>query len=488
MKKVMLIMAAALLMLTQCKKENETPNGPAEGTMKMTVTAGPGRTSIDIDNGAITWSEGDKLYVSDGSTWLGSLTLERGAGSANGTFMGDIESTGENLTTCYFFYLGHDNGMTEPTASSSDPVSISFAAQDGTLAGAMKYHTGYGSTDVTVQDGEATGNVIMNTKIAIARLNFFDGTDNLTGSFTMGGTGIYNTMTVNPNGTFSGNGDGGITIGATTEVDKYVTLIPTTENIVSVAFAGGGATGSMTFLTGIRENKFYGMSNAMKVTMEPAKFTVGNGITVEFAPGNLYWDGSAFHFEANQWSFANTWNASHVSHFKWSDVANAVTDDYDCSGDLFCASNFTVTGDSHTWRTLSKAEWGYLLGYDPDQWVQTDGYGRPGAKNLCAWKELDDGTHNGFVILPDGTENPSEVLGSITKTSDLAIHGAVFLPAAGFRYGTIMDDVVGSYGFYWLSTPLENQGSAYYLFFTSPGFLKTINGSRNFGYSVRLVR
>ena len=187
MKKVMFIMAAALLMMTQCKKENETPNGPAEGTVKMTVTAGPGRTGIDTENGAITWSAGDKLYVSDGSSWLGSLTLVGEGGNAQGTFTGSIAGIGDGTTPCHFFYLGHDNGMEEPTGSTA--ASIPFAAQDGTLAGAMKYHIGYGTTDVTVESGEYQGYVKMSTKIAIAHINFTtDGTQAYTGSVTMGGT------------------------------------------------------------------------------------------------------------------------------------------------------------------------------------------------------------------------------------------------------------------------------------------------------------
>ncbi|MBP9994425.1 MAG: fibronectin type III domain-containing protein, partial [bacterium] len=48
------------------------------------------------------------------------------------------------------------------------------------------------------------------------------------------------------------------------------------------------------------------------------RFSVSSTTTVEFARGNLYYDGSAFRFEENQWSFADTWNASHVSHFFWS--------------------------------------------------------------------------------------------------------------------------------------------------------------------------
>lgn len=476
MKKVMFIMAAALLMMTQCKKENETPTDPAEGTVKMTVTAGPGRTDISTETGSITWSAGDKLYVSDGTNWLGSLTLVGEGGSAQGTFTGSIAGIGDGTTSCHFFYLGHDNGMTEPTGSTA--ASIPFAAQDGTLAGAMKYHTGYGSTDVTVTEGEATGSVVMNTKIAIAHINFtIYGTTAYKGSVTMGGTGISNTLTVSPDGTFSGSGDGGIVIGGTTG-ERYVTLIPTAEtDRVDVTFTGD-ATGSMTFLAGISENKFYGMKDAMTVTMKFIKFTVDDsGTAVRFAPGNLYWDGSAFRFEANQWSFASTWDANHVSHFFWSKSASvAYASNYSDSGastddEFFTnSSSFQVHGeDAGTWRTLSDSEWEYLL------------YTRTNAVNLRAWKELDDGTHKGLVILPDG---PASVMSSIRSTADLETYGAVFLPAAGKRNGTDVDDA-GSYGNYWSGTLGED--CAFSLYFVSNRVY--VNPyDRELGNSVRLVR
>ena len=486
-------MAAALVTMTQCKKQETVPVTPAD-TMKMTITAGPGRTDINTATGSITWSAGDKLYVSKNGSWLGCLELVSGENTANGTFAGDVTGIGDGDTPCHFFYLGKGNIATTPTGTAA--VSISLASQDGTLAGAMKYHAGYGRTDVTVTEGEATGYVIMDTKIAIAHINFTtDGTQAYTGAVTMGGTGVSNTLTVSPAGDFSGGDDGSIAIGNGdgTTGERFVTLIPTgTTDVLSVAFTGD-ATGGMTFANGIEANKFYGMKDAVKVTVTPKpKFSVGENTTVEFAPGNLYWDGSAFRFEANQWSFESSWNASHVSHFFWSKTASvAYAASYNESGsttDVFFtnSSSFQVYGETAgTWRTLSAAEWNYLLGYDPEEWMQTEEYGRPHAKSLCAWKELDGGTYKGLVILPDGTD--ASVMESISSTADLASSGAVFLPAAGRRYGTGVDDA-GSDGSYWSGTPYEgNEGSAYSMRFGS-GHVYVGYDDRNIGYAVRLVR
>ena len=123
-------------------------------------------------------------------------------------------------------------------------------------------------------------------------------------------------------------------------------------------------------------------------------------------------------------------------------------------------------------ETKIKAEWDCPL------------YTRDNTSSLCTWKEL-DGKYNGLVILPDGTD--ASVMNSITTTADLATHGAVFLPAAGDRSWTGVYSV-GSGGYYWSGTPYEgNKDEAYFMNFSSDSAL-TLDNSRNYGYSVRLVR
>ncbi|MCQ2317484.1 MAG: fibrobacter succinogenes major paralogous domain-containing protein [Bacteroidales bacterium] len=492
MRKALLIMAAALMTMTQCRKQETMPVTPSANTIKMTVTAGSGaKTDINTETGAITWSAGDKLYVSDGTNWLGSLTLVGNGGSSQGTFTGNIAGIDETETTCHFFYLGKGNIATTPTGTAA--ASIPLASQDGTLRGengAMKYHMGYGTTDVTVESGEYQGYVMMNTKIAIAHINFTtDGTQPYTGSVTMGGTGVSNTLSVNPDGTFSGDGTDGITIGNGDgeSGERYVTLIPTeTADVLNVSFTGD-ATGSMTFAKGIHENKFYGMKDAIAVTLEAAapKFSVGENTTVEFSPGNLYWDGNAFHFETNQWGTQPTsdgeWVSNHVSHFYWSmDAAEATKDYFNyeqsmSTDDVFFteASGFQVNGyEANTWRTLTNDEWNYLLN------------SRTGASSLRAWVTLSNVSVSGLVLLPDGS---TATASGITTSSALADAGAVFLPAAGRRYGTGVS-FVGSYGYYWSSTPYEVLEDGAYIMYFNSGNANTDCGGRYYGYAVRLVR
>ena len=506
-----MIMAAALLLMTQCRKEEMPAVMPEANTVRMTVTAGPGSKTDISAAGAIKWSDNDKIYVGHNGTYVGYLTLVSSAGSATGTFSGDVALTGitdGTEQTFHFYYLG----SAERTLAVGDgSAEVDFSSQniynnDGKLENANAQHVGYGSASGTVKDGVVTGiNVTLVSKVALARFSFKKGDADYTDALTLSGDKIYNNMTVGFDGTFTGKKtDGGkIKLTNTTTSEKYVMLVPAGTDSNTLNFVGGDMTGSTKLENGIEANKFYGRESAIEVTVTKyvPKFTVDkDGTTVEFAPGNLWYgiaDGEstpAFHFEANQWSTKPTsngqWDESHVSHFFWSDAANAVTGDYSYSGDLFFteASGFEVNGETaNTWRTLSRAEWNYLLGFDPEQWTQTETYGRPGAKAKSAWKDLGGGV-KGLVILPDDTENPSTVMSGITSTSHLASSGAVFLPAAGDRFESDVNDA-GSLGYYWSGTPDEgyDDNSAYRMYFDSSDVDVLIDARYN-GYSVRLVR
>lgn len=217
-------------------------------------------------------------------------------------------------------------------------------------------------------------------------------------------------------------------------------------------------------------------------------FSVSPDMIVEFSEGNLYWDGSAFKFEKNQWDLADSWNPNHVSHFKWSGAEHAASSDDVFNETLFCASNFTVHGNNNKdWRTLSKDEWNWLLG--PGDAANPGENCRANATSLCGWKELTvPGTNNnvnGLVILPDGC---TISLDEINSTADLDAAGAVFFPAVGSRNGENVDGV-GSNCLYWSSTPdNESELNAYSMLFYSDGVFPQGYDSRANGYCIRLVR
>ena len=516
-----MVMAFALL-LTQCRKPEvkfPTPSAADEGTtVSMTVTAGPGSKTDITAAGAIKWSEGDKLYVGFDGKYVGCLEIKSGVGTPTGWFSGTL-TLDENVTgeqTFHFFYLGSTERTLEVGATEA---TVSFASQNiynngGNLKNASAQHVGYGSASGTVKDGVVTGiNVTLVSKVALARFSFKKGGTGYSNALTLKGNNIYNSMTVDFNGTLTGTktGDGKINLTNTTSSEKYVMLVPVGTGSETLSFAGEGFEGSTTLGSGIEPNKFYGREVAIEVKPTPFEFSVSGTTTVEFAPGNLWYgkaDGeetAAFHFEANQWGFEDSWNSSHVSHFYWSkDVAEAVKDEFnwdqemDTKDNFFtnsdattASSSFTVDGETGVWRTLSKDEWNYLLSINPEEYEQQEGYGRVNALSLSKWSAVKFGesgpTVNGLIIMPDGWDGALTPTTDYTTWQSLASSGVVFLPAAGYRYGTVVSDV-GSCGYYWSSTPYEGyEDYAYDMLFFS-GSVSTDYDNRYLGDAVRLVR
>ena len=157
-------------------------------------------------------------------------------------------------------------------------------------------------------------------------------------------------------------------------------------------------------------------------------------------------------------------------------------------------SNAISNGGNTTnlWRTLTSAEWEYLLNT------------RPGASS-----KLGSGNINGvggLIILPDSWTLPSECSFAsgfatinpnthpdwthnsytLAQWAQMEAAGAVFLPAAGYRLGTYVHDV-GNFGGYWSSTPY----SEYYasnMDFNSNYLNAASNYDRFIGFSVRPVQ
>ncbi|MBQ7996777.1 MAG: Ig-like domain-containing protein [Paludibacteraceae bacterium] len=160
------------------------------------------------------------------------------------------------------------------------------------------------------------------------------------------------------------------------------------------------------------------------------------------------------------------------------------------------------------WRTLTAEEWGYLIG--PGNGSTTPSEYRDhyqSLRGLC--KITVSGTsYPGMIILPDDMYNnlPSEgsiaskwsacavaaaslnyTLATFTEAEWTALQaaGAVFLPAAGYRYGTTVN-YAGAYGDYWSSSASSNTYAFFLRFYA--GYLNPENsGNRYNGRSVRLV-
>ncbi|MBR5443686.1 MAG: hypothetical protein IKV22_04800 [Paludibacteraceae bacterium] len=247
-------------------------------------------------------------------------------------------------------------------------------------------------------------------------------------------------------------------------------------------------------------------------------FSVSATKQVTFSPGNLQYTQST-----NTWSFASTqYEVLGTDNV----IGGTVTSDeygYDKSGtaladkvDLFgwstSTTNFGVSTSTsytdysgsfvdwgtnqigsdapNTWRTLTYDEWNYLRN------------GRPNASSLRGVAQVNG--VNGLIFLPDNWVCPEGVTFKSgfhssygvdyyaayqTFTAEqwvkLEAAGAIFLPAAGFRYGSSVSSVQYR-GDYWSATE-GNSYYAIYLYFSSDGANMDYY-DRDYGRSVRLVK
>lgn len=234
-------------------------------------------------------------------------------------------------------------------------------------------------------------------------------------------------------------------------------------------------------------------------------FSVSPSKKVMFSPGNLQ-----YHPANKKWRFApsqldyigyankncsSTYNGW-LDLFGWSTSAtnfgvSTSTSNSDYSGSFVDWGTNTIGTDTpNTWRTLTYNEWGYLLN------------NRPNASSLRG-VALVNGV-NGLILLPDNWVCPAGVtfksdFHSISgegyyapyqtftaaEWSKLEAAGAVFLPAAGYRNGATVYNVLYD-GHYWSATENSSYYALYLFFYSDVAYMPT--DDRCYGSSVRLVK
>ena len=561
MRKASIIAMAALALLTaQCKKNEPKPEEKVMVPITGSVDFGGSKTEITT-SGYITPVSGDVIYIYDNGSKVGSMTCTAQTGQQF-TCSGTIQQTSIG-NECTFMYLGSSNG------TNGDSESISFADQtevmvnDGKIANLNKFHVG--SCKATVSE---TGTVTlpMATKMSIAYFQLTDGTNPIADKdVTI--SGVYATANIDKReGTLIGVA-GNITVHTDLQGKFYMALVPQ-SNSVTFSFAVDGKIGSNVFPYGIRECSFYseqGSGNPLQVTVTqpqylPGEFTVdGSGNKVKFSKGNLQYIGSTgtWRFAEHQWDYlGNTTSQGSATEnvdrdlFGWGCTGNQDTRSnahtyqtnympYSTSGnsavlgepayyinpygygpDYYSATKYGLsvndksdwgcleigTDPAGTWRTLSNAEWKWLLGPSYSQNPGTD----------CRTSSTINGTANaryamvkvndvcGLMVFPDVFAWPSDVANmpstfntnsstwndvnySATDFGKLESAGVVFLPAAGYRKVNQLKRL-GTYGIYWSSSCYDKSSSYCTKFEESSVDTQSNFGYRAHAYSVRLVR
>ena len=268
------------------------------------------------------------------------------------------------------------------------------------------------------------------------------------------------------------------------------------------------------------------------------KFTISDsGDQVYFSQGNLQYQASTetWRFAENQWDYVGTQTPDYSGAFGgtiegsdngdisqtysgWIDLFGWGTSGWDCGntyyhpwnsedgGAYYGPSGYsTLTGSyansdwgvynaitnggnqPNQWRTLNIAEWRYLI--NTRNTISGIRYVKANVCNI-----------NGLILLPDDWDSSyyslnctnqngssfSENIITASQWSTIEQHGAVFLPAAGYRNMTNVIDA-GVNGRYW-STSFYYANSSQVLGFNEPGLNPGYGSSRSEGLSVRLVR
>ena len=282
------------------------------------------------------------------------------------------------------------------------------------------------------------------------------------------------------------------------------------RDYIDAAVAGGGVPD-----TTIPATQGFGPNGASL-----AAFSVSATSTVHFSRGNLQYQASTgtWRFAEHQYDYVgyanedisatnagwidlfgwgtSGWNSGATAYQPYSTSTNY--NDYwpgnnsqnDLTGNYAEADwayhNAIQNGgnQTHQWRTLTSTEWQYLFEQRPDAQLK--------------WgKATISGRYSGVVLLPDSWTLPAGLNFNVghswgmndytySQWSRMEAAGAIFLPAAGNRYGTEVRNV-GAHGYYWSSTH-NYEDDARSVNFYSDDLHPTYYNYRDSGLSVRPVQ
>ena len=472
----MIAALALVLGISQCKKqENPVASGEKQHIV-LNASFGDSNAKIDEDGtGGLKWAVGDLINVSKDGQSLSDEGLIC-TDAAKGIFEGEITETTGQITFTFCRANFKENYM-EQTGELNDAISLTAEAP---------------------YDKNGNYNVMMNMPHAVLKLDVsaLGTTGNL--EIKAGGAKVASVTNISdPTAVFvavPANGNKKeykISIGSKIAIKTW-RLLPNT--FYTKSDGAGGGTGEAIVIKPIPASAL------------PGLFTIRDGKQVYFSKGNLWYNGSVFHFEENQWGYESYNLTTHVSYFYWCKnasvaCASSYNDASATPNDVLFTneSSFQVSEETAgMWRTLSIDEWTYLLNTNnASSNARTDAnrFAKAKVKNV-----------NGLLIFPDGYNDGTAIsniegvaavnniaVGYPTSSikdsdwADMESSGVVFLPAAGNHRDDYYYFSIGTHCNYWSSSTYATSNDAYFLV-SNPGEVRTQDHiTRSRGYAVRLV-
>ncbi len=507
---LLLITAAIMLSFTQCRKslENVTPAGGEKVCITLNVSNGS-RHDVNPENGLVTYTEGDVIYVGNEGKYIGTLTCHEA--DDHYVFVGDITNP-QTTDYLHFYFIGGLNvDLSSLTVGETTSFDVDISNQATTLPVLSYVHT------AEHYYGETAYRCMLENKCGLVKFTLANGN-----SEAVKITGMKTGATINfadPGNPIVANGTrDAITMKSENETEKLAIILPqdaVTDGLVLI----DGVAYSYD-MAAVTDNDYLTINIDNTTPSTDKVFTVSkNGNVVRFSLGNLQYDKrtSKYSFMEHQYDVVETEyqnvgeNYSRqdiVGLFGWGTGDNPTmtsedTLDYEVFKDWgdYCGD---PTGNSYHWYTLSEDEWAWLIGIRAQ--VAPGVTCREGNRFLHARITVDGKSYYGIIVYPDGYyggiggyaynnyRNVAAV--SAGDWSSMEAAGAVFLPGAGTRNGLKVSDC-NIKGGYWSSTlsnyrvDLYNDRAVYLMLFMDDLFTSLDPSGRTrriFGYSVRLVR
>ncbi len=267
-----LLLALALTLgFTQCKKKVEQVVPVNANKVNITLNV-DGRHNVTPggENATVEYEDGDKIYVGDGTHYIGTLTC------TSGVFSGDIVEP-SNGTKIDFFFVGGLTPSVTPTASTTTDFTVNISNQSSNLpvlsCGSAEYY--HGTTEYNSE---------LKNKCALVELTLTSGTTDAVGigdRYTQATINFGSTPGIVPNTTTTGM----VTTKSESATKKYAIILP--QAAVAGSHIAIGHVGYTLDIPAINANDYAKLSNSSAVASNivylnylTANYTAADGQTL----------------------------------------------------------------------------------------------------------------------------------------------------------------------------------------------------------------
>ena len=494
---IAILTLVAATLAVSCEKENTSENNEInpnkEGMTICAVSEGIGVPSKAemVYKYDVVWNKGDKIIVKNSEKSV-EFVLSGGEGTTKGIFSSPSSISGD-VEGFYPSGIVTDGGLVWPAEQQGGQICPMYSKKNLSLTKDQTFS--FTSLGSVLQ-------IVFNTtqeNVTLKSIEIKDSIATLSGVFTVDKDGKAVIAATDKAGITLDLGESGVTLG---KGANFFNIALPAGNYQKLALTFTATDGTKCVFNGGKINVEHNTVGKLVLTglhflpegALPGIFTVsddgeGNVKKVYFSQGNLYYDGTNWGFESEQYYF-RTYNGKgkydkdgysknsgtaegHWGLFGWSTEndnfgMNTSTNNGDYSGNFVDWG--TVIDNEGTWTTLSggpDGEWKYLLDNHITKW------------GTC------NGVHGLFIAPDDFVGDKTALSTAVNDWKSAQKSGIVFLPAAGDRGGT---DIYypDSYGLYWSSSALDAI-RAFGMIFNNSEVATDDYDARSIGYCVRLV-